>query len=612
MFTLVADIMKKILLIILALFICSFTVMAEKVTPPFTIAVGDDSPASDVMLSSTIIPSLEAKGYANFSVGIVKLFSEINALSLDNQVLLAIYNSKGKIIIGQNSQTYHVTFTTDLTQILDNKGIDSETIFSNDLDSSDLNDLFEKSEKETPPFRIAVADNAPASDVMLSTDIISSLKAQGYADIPVGAAQLFSDIDALSLDNQVVLAINNGVAIIIIGATSPTDHVKFGVDIANILEDKKIEYKTITSNDLESSDLMDAFEDFIPEEPDEPTNEMDLKIISVSFEPGDFLLNSYEKPIALIRNNGDNDITSPFYINYNDGLKNFGGAKITIIKAGETKTVYVNIISIHEKLKEIEFTIAVGDKVYDKLTKQVVINTANCIDSDKSRPNNPGDSSHFIKGTTISGQDIFYDVCTNFPQTGSLKEYECSGGQLIANEYNCELGCNDGACKIDHECDSNFNCDDKNACTFDFCQGTPKRKCEYTKKDGCEHNGNCIPLGTRIENQYCSLNNKLTNFKEDKESCQNDYECKSNNCFNSVCKPLCEGCLTKDNTCTPYGTRIDNKYCDLSGLFHLQKDKSESCNNVYECISGVCVDNKCISQNLIQKIISWFQKLFGE
>ena len=71
MFTLVADIMKKILLIILALFICSFTVMAEKVTPPFTIAVGDDSPASDVMLSSTIIPSLEAKGYANFSVGIV-------------------------------------------------------------------------------------------------------------------------------------------------------------------------------------------------------------------------------------------------------------------------------------------------------------------------------------------------------------------------------------------------------------------------------------------------------------------------------------------------------------------------------------------------------------
>ena len=146
MFTLVADIMKKILLIILALFICSFTVMAEKVTPPFTIAVGDDSPASDVMLSSTIIPSLEAKGYANFSVGIVKLFSEINALSLDNQVLLAIYNSKGKIIIGQNSQTYHVTFTTDLTQILDNKGIDSETIFSNDLDSSDLNDLFEKSE----------------------------------------------------------------------------------------------------------------------------------------------------------------------------------------------------------------------------------------------------------------------------------------------------------------------------------------------------------------------------------------------------------------------------------------------------------------------------------
>ena len=561
------------------------------------------------MLSSTIIPSLEAEGYSNFSVGTAKLFSEVNALNLDNQVLLAIYDGEAKIIVGQNSPTFHITFATDLTQILDDKGIDSETLLSNDLDSPDLNDLFEKSEKETPPFRIAVADNAPASDIMLSTDIVSTLKAQGYADIPVGVAQIFSDIDALSLDNQVVLAINNGVAIIIVGATSPVDYVKFGVDIGNILDDKEIEYKTITSNDLDSSDLLDAFEGFAPEE---PTDEMDLEIISVSFEPGDFLLNSYEKPIALIRNNGDNDITTHFYVNYNDGLKNFGGAKITSIKSGETKTVYVNIISVHEKIKEIDFTIAVGDEVYDKLTKKITINTANCIDSDKSRPNNPGDSSHFIKGTTTSGQDVYYDVCTNFPQTGSLKEYECSDdGQLISNEYICELGCNDGTCIIEHECDSNLDCDDNNACTLDFCQGTPKRKCEYTKKDGCESNGNCVPIGTRLENQYCSLNNELKKFKADKESCQNDYECETNNCFNSVCKPLCDGCLTEDNTCTPYGTRIENKYCDLSGIFHLQKDESESCNNVYECISGVCVDNQCISQNLIQKIISWFQKLFG-
>lgn len=103
------------------------------------------------------------------------------------------------------------------------------------------------------------------------------------------------------------------------------------------------------------------------------------------------------------------------------------------------------------------------------------------------------------------------------------------------------------------ECVSNSDCNDNNACTTDLCSGKPK-KCSNTEISmGCNYNGNCIPVGVRVENNYCDIDRNIKS----------------------------------------------------------QLDAGESCNNNYECSSNVCVNSECISPNFIQKIINWLKKLFG-
>ncbi len=61
---------------------------------------------------------------------------------------------------------------------------------------------------------------------------------------------------------------------------------------------------------------------------------------------------------------------------------------------------------------------------------------------------------------------------------------------------------------------------------------------------GCELDGKCIPFGQRVEldgeNKYCAFNGNFELQKSLGDSCQNDYECKSNQCYNSVCSDIQE------------------------------------------------------------------------
>ena len=72
----------------------------------------------------------------------------------------------------------------------------------------------------------------------------------------------------------------------------------------------------------------------------------------------------------------------------------------------------------------------------------------------------------------------------------------------------------------------------------------------------------------------------------------------------------CEGCLL-DNKCVPLGYRTSDKYCDADKSLKNQKQEEENCNNNFECQSNICVDGKCISGGLIQKILNFFKKFFG-
>ncbi|MEK6910659.1 MAG: hypothetical protein AABW82_02695 [Nanoarchaeota archaeon] len=70
------------------------------------------------------------------------------------------------------------------------------------------------------------------------------------------------------------------------------------------------------------------------------------------------------------------------------------------------------------------------------------------------------------------------------------------------------------------------------------------------------------------------------------------------------------GCLL-DNICYPIGYKTDTKYCVPQGTFDSLKESNAVCNNSFECSSNICLNNKCADQGFIQKIIDFFNKLFG-
>ncbi|MBD3318656.1 hypothetical protein GF342_01980 [Candidatus Woesearchaeota archaeon] len=133
--------------------------------------------------------------------------------------------------------------------------------------------------------------------------------------------------------------------------------------------------------------------------------------------------------------------------------------------------------------------------------------------------------------------------------------------------------------------------------------------------DGCKLNDKCYFKGTRLKidskENFCNNNNEWSLQKADSLECQNAYECQSNICEKNQCGKYCEGCKAS-NGCFPFGTRFESgKYCDIDKSIKEQKSKEMSCSNDYECSTNVCVNNKCISSNLLQKVINWFKNLFS-
>ncbi|MFH1358420.1 MAG: hypothetical protein ABIH37_00865 [archaeon] len=74
---------------------------------------------------------------------------------------------------------------------------------------------------------------------------------------------------------------------------------------------------------------------------------------------------------------------------------------------------------------------------------------------------------------------------------------------------------------------------------------------------------------------------------------------------------FCKNSCPLDNKCYPFGYRKDNNFCSDEGKFIEQLKGDKTCENNFECSSNLCVDSKCVSQGLFQKIIDWFSKLFG-
>ena len=73
---------------------------------------------------------------------------------------------------------------------------------------------------------------------------------------------------------------------------------------------------------------------------------------------------------------------------------------------------------------------------------------------------------------------------------------------------------------------------------------------------------------------------------------------------------ICKDSCPLDGKCYPFGYRKTGKYCSDEGAFKEQLEADAVCDNNFECSTNVCVDGKCVSSGLINKVMNWFKKLF--
>ncbi|MDP2926209.1 MAG: hypothetical protein Q8N99_07570, partial [Nanoarchaeota archaeon] len=74
-------------------------------------------------------------------------------------------------------------------------------------------------------------------------------------------------------------------------------------------------------------------------------------------------------------------------------------------------------------------------------------------------------------------------------------------------------------------------------------------------------------------------------------------------CSNGCSDGACVECVV--------GLRQKGKYCSPEGIFEDQKEEKESCENNFECNSNLCINDECLSGSLWAKFIRWLSRIFG-
>ena len=68
------------------------------------------------------------------------------------------------------------------------------------------------------------------------------------------------------------------------------------------------------------------------------------------------------------------------------------------------------------------------------------------------------------------------------------------------------------------------------------------------------------------------------------------------------------GCIL-NNICVPIGVRKEGQYCDFDRKLNNQKEEDKVCENNFECISNVCINDNCVSGSLWERFLLWLKRL---
>lgn len=289
-----------------------------------------------------------------------------------------------------------------------------------------------------------------------------------------------------------------------------------------------------------------------------------------------------------------------------------------------------------------------------------------CNDSD-------GGEEYYIKGTVTYRDESRTDYCDNF-RSYNLIEYVCSENvdgtyDIVWKGYNCSNGCLDGVClkeaflldaeyflvEEEEKLDYDFYVspsypevehleiyitvvlegidEENNVASVKVLSNDPNnrffKEFEYDKYLEAYNTGKIsssdlerydkikirLRYGDEIKeiiDRTSSLNIKWINRidpSEEEKPIKIPVEEVPEEIEKEVTH-ICQGCLLNEK-CYPLGYRKSGEYCSDELEFVEQSEEGASCENNFECKSNVCVDDKCVSGSLIQKIIEWFKRLFG-
>ena len=189
-----------------------------------------------------------------------------------------------------------------------------------------------------------------------------------------------------------------------------------------------------------------------------------------------------------------------------------------------------------------------GTKDFSYTYKYVGDQTEICSDPDGKDYNLKSYSSGL---NSYSGEMMNYvDTCVDAAEKGHstkeskyLNEWVCDGDIIIEDELECEFGCFDGRCLEEgEEVEEEVVEEDILEEVFETDITEEGAEPYALGCSGCESDGKCLPFGTRKVvkgiDSFCDLEERWAAQSSLDASCQNDYECLTNECSNGVCSDL--------------------------------------------------------------------------
>lgn len=226
---------------------------------------------------------------------------------------------------------------------------------------------------------------------------------------------------------------------------------------------------------------------------------------------------------------------------------------------------------------------------------------SSCVGGYKTRTCTDSNNCGAIVNKPAESKSCVIGECTS----GETKSCGSDIGRCKKGTQTCEDGewsdCVGEISPIKEICNNNVD-DDCDGLIDEYClAGTCYDGIQNQGEEGIDCGGPCPTPCPVIE--VCNNNGICeTHLGETQENCLNDC-------------PVCLGCEVF-GTCVAQGRRFSidktSSYCSITREVLPQKEVGKSCQEDYECLSNECGNGKCISTyGLLQRIWNFIKRIFG-